>query len=208
MRALSTCPHDTGSVVGTSTANACTPAEKSRIITELQVAHRTLSYQQSDTIVVDVTLMVKIGRNQLCPCGSGKKYKRCCLSTDRASPVDTATAAQKGTFYSAPPGSGFVLVEDEIDKLSNSVVDLIDEGRLEEAEVACQELKAQYPETIDWIHRTAMVLEARGQTQQAITHYEQVLRFMDENPDNFDALSREPFCRDIKRLRQISNTSP
>jgi uncharacterized protein YecA (UPF0149 family) len=23
----------------------------------------------------------KIGRNQLCPCGSGKKYKRCCGKT-------------------------------------------------------------------------------------------------------------------------------
>ncbi len=23
--------------------------------------------------------MVKIGRNELCPCGSGKKYKKCCL---------------------------------------------------------------------------------------------------------------------------------
>ena len=21
----------------------------------------------------------KIGRNELCPCGSGKKYKKCCL---------------------------------------------------------------------------------------------------------------------------------
>jgi len=152
--------------------------------------------------------MVKIGRNQPCPCGSGKKYKRCCLSTDQASSVDTTTAVQKDTVYSAPPGSGFVLVEDEIDKLSNSVVDLIDKGRLEEAEVACQELKAQYPETIDWIHRTAMVHEARGQTQQAITHYEQVLRFMDDNQDNFDELSREPFHRDIERLRQTSNTSP
>lgn len=24
----------------------------------------------------------KVGRNQQCPCGSGKKYKRCCLNTD------------------------------------------------------------------------------------------------------------------------------
>ena len=23
---------------------------------------------------------MKIGRNELCPCGSGKKYKKCCLS--------------------------------------------------------------------------------------------------------------------------------
>lgn len=27
--------------------------------------------------------MVKIGRNQPCPCGSGKKYKNCCLHKDR-----------------------------------------------------------------------------------------------------------------------------
>ena len=23
-----------------------------------------------------------LGRNELCPCGSGKKYKRCCLNKD------------------------------------------------------------------------------------------------------------------------------
>ena len=27
--------------------------------------------------------MKSIGRNDLCPCGSGKKYKRCCLENDR-----------------------------------------------------------------------------------------------------------------------------
>ena len=25
---------------------------------------------------------VKIGRNEPCPCGSGKKYKRCCAAVD------------------------------------------------------------------------------------------------------------------------------
>jgi len=25
----------------------------------------------------------KIGRNEQCPCGSGKKYKRCCLLTQK-----------------------------------------------------------------------------------------------------------------------------
>lgn len=28
--------------------------------------------------------MAKIGRNQPCPCGSGKKYKHCCLLLDRS----------------------------------------------------------------------------------------------------------------------------
>lgn len=26
----------------------------------------------------------KIGRNEPCPCGSGKKYKHCCMQTERA----------------------------------------------------------------------------------------------------------------------------
>lgn len=28
-------------------------------------------------------LLVKIGRNDPCPCGSGKKYKKCCMSKDQ-----------------------------------------------------------------------------------------------------------------------------
>ena len=26
----------------------------------------------------------KVGRNDVCPCGSGKKYKKCCLEHERA----------------------------------------------------------------------------------------------------------------------------
>jgi hypothetical protein len=32
----------------------------------------------------------KIGRNEACPCGSGKKYKRCCLENPAASAVASA----------------------------------------------------------------------------------------------------------------------
>ena len=28
----------------------------------------------------------KLGRNDLCHCGSGNKYKRCCLSSDKTLP--------------------------------------------------------------------------------------------------------------------------
>jgi hypothetical protein len=30
---------------------------------------------------------VKTGRNELCPCGSGKKYKNCCLGKKSATPI-------------------------------------------------------------------------------------------------------------------------
>ncbi len=153
--------------------------------------------------------MVKIGRNQPCPCGSGKKYKRCCLSNgkDQVLRVDPGSL-QQNTPYLGSPGSGFVWVEDDIDQLSNSVVDLLDEGRLDEAEAACQELRLQYPETIDWIIRSAMVHEARGHAQQAINHYEQALQFMEAHPDDFEESSRQPFREAIARLRQGSNTMP
>jgi uncharacterized protein YecA (UPF0149 family) len=26
----------------------------------------------------------KVGRNEPCPCGSGKKYKKCCFDTEKA----------------------------------------------------------------------------------------------------------------------------
>ncbi|MEM6944636.1 MAG: SEC-C metal-binding domain-containing protein [Pseudomonadota bacterium] len=31
----------------------------------------------------DVALVEKLGRNDLCPCGSGKRFKRCCLASGR-----------------------------------------------------------------------------------------------------------------------------
>ncbi len=35
--------------------------------------------------------MIKIGRNEPCPCGSGKKFKKCCINgTETAHPVETA----------------------------------------------------------------------------------------------------------------------
>lgn len=35
----------------------------------------------------------KVGRNEQCPCGSGKKYKKCCLEKDRAA---TSGAKREG----------------------------------------------------------------------------------------------------------------
>ena len=29
----------------------------------------------------------KVGRNDPCPCGSGKKYKKCCLNKSRVNPL-------------------------------------------------------------------------------------------------------------------------
>ena len=44
------------------------------ILTEEKRAEITKAYRKSKTVVKEV----RIGRNDPCPCGSGKKYKKCC----------------------------------------------------------------------------------------------------------------------------------
>ena len=39
--------------------------------------------------------MAKIGRNQPCPCGSGKKYKHCCLPLDQAGRMPSPMARMR-----------------------------------------------------------------------------------------------------------------
>jgi len=100
--------------------------------------------------------MEKIGRNAPCPCGSGKKYKKCCL------PLHQESSAQQ---QSAEP---FTLVPGftELDRLSNRVGDLIEEGRLDEAEAVCHELLSRYPDQIDGTERLAELYEARGEKKR------------------------------------------
>ena len=40
-------------------------------------------------------IMAKIGRNQTCPCGSGKKFKHCCLPQQQNSKTQTPAAQMK-----------------------------------------------------------------------------------------------------------------
>ena len=39
--------------------------------------------------------MARIGRNQPCPCGSGRKYKRCCLQKDNDDSAEARAAVQQ-----------------------------------------------------------------------------------------------------------------
>jgi tetratricopeptide (TPR) repeat protein len=85
---------------------------------------------------------------------------------------------------------------DELDEASNSVVDLIHAGRLDEAERAARELLVRYPEVPDGHDRLGMVYEARGQNREAADCYRRVVDFMRAHPGDFapeleaDALKR------------------
>jgi tetratricopeptide (TPR) repeat protein len=131
--------------------------------------------------------MAKIGRNDPCRCGSGQKYKRCCLPGDEAAAA--AERAEAPTPEAAPAIPPFEIVsEDEgLDEASNVVIDLIDAGRLDEAEHAAQDLLERYPEVHDGLERVAMVAAARGDRARAAEYYRRAADFVHARPDCYDA---------------------
>lgn len=131
--------------------------------------------------------MAKIGRNAPCPCGSGKKYKKCCLS------------AQQGNRPSSVKKQRFIPVFTDLDQLSNSVVDLIKQKNLDEAEAVSRRLLAEYPDQIDGLNRLAMVYEARGEKRKAAEHYRKAYRFAMSN-EGFDQASADWFLSEAKRM--------
>ncbi len=119
--------------------------------------------------------MAKISRNAPCPCGSGKKYKKCCLWRRESEALEQRKILEQN------PGKALVEVDD-LDDLSNSVLDLIDAGKFDEAESVCNELKKRYPDQVDGIERMAMVYEARGEIRKAAEYYLKAAEFMRSNP--------------------------
>jgi tetratricopeptide (TPR) repeat protein len=135
-------------------------------------------------------IMAKIGRNNRCPCGSGKKHKHCCLRASRQSVAH------------ADPGGGPIwLDDDDLDELSNSVVDLVAENRLDDAEAVSRRLLADYPDVIDGHERLALVYEKRGDARAAARHYRAAVEIIDRAPaDHYSPELRDSLVVTAERL--------
>lgn len=159
--------------------------------------------------------MARPGRNDPCPCGSGKKYKRCCLDGDEAAGRAALAAAPPPH----PPGHlrdsvahlatrlaaayaahGVDDAEDELTVASNTAVDLVDAGRLDEAEQAARDLLERFPDVHDGWDRLGMVYEARGDKQAAADCYRKVIDFIRAHPDDYEPGFEEIFHRLVNRL--------
>ena len=116
--------------------------------------------------------MGKPSRYAPCPCGSGKKYKKCCLPRDQMRSPENSD--QPGFF------------ETDLDQLSNSVVDLIQSGRLDEAEQGCRRLIEEFPDQVDGLMRLASVYKARGDKPKAVEYFKKAAEFMQSKPDCYD----------------------
>src|ERR1017187_5228608 len=143
--------------------------------------------------------MAKPGRNDPCPCGSGNKYKKCCLAKEEAVEREQlAKADAKRAERAAAHTQNLREVkaaiaarllgaedadEDELPIASNAAADLVRAGKLDEAEQAARDLLVRFPEVHDGYDRLGMVHEARGDHKQAADYYRQVIDFVQSRPD-------------------------
>ena len=145
--------------------------------------------------------MAKPGRNDRCPCGSGKKYKQCCLAKDEA-----GLRAFKDTLASLVQVDGPMEGDDPLMDQSNAVVDLVHAGRLEEAEAAARALLARYPDVHDGWDRLGFVHEKRGENHQAAECYRKVVDFLRENSGYADAEVAEHYAKLVAKLDPPATT--
>lgn len=165
--------------------------------------------------------MAKPGRNDPCHCGSGNKYKKCCLAKDEAverEGMAEARAQREARREERAAGRRLQVqelkaamaarladaenLEDDntLMEESNAVLDLIRAGRLDEAETAARALLARYPDVHDGWDRLGMVHEARGENAQAAYCYRRVVAFLEENPDYSEPAFKDKFVECIARL--------
>jgi len=143
-------------------------------------------------------MIQKLGRNDPCHCGSGKKYKKCCLAKDAQIKRQDSDARTNQAAQLLTPTIDWSDVDD-LDDLSNRVVDLIDDGKLEEAESACDELDRRFPDMIDCLERRAMLLEARGQQKQAADYYRRAAQYA-QTHEGFDLELADEYLDSATRL--------
>lgn len=94
--------------------------------------------------------MKKIGRNDPCPCGSGKKYKHCCQQKDLA---QTASAHSDTAFI---PGALQTAIQHH------------QSGRLPQAQLIYQQILQAEPNHADALHLLGLVYHHQGNSAAAV----------------------------------------
>ena len=142
--------------------------------------------------------MAKIGRNDLCRCGSGKKYKRCCMANDEAAAREKLAAVAVAAANHDPHLCNGC--NDQLDAAANAVFALIDAGKFDEAEKAAHKLQARFPSVHDGYECLGRLHQAKGDYRQASDYYRKVIEFARKEPHLYDLHFVDHFQALINRL--------
>ncbi|MGH7436342.1 MAG: SEC-C metal-binding domain-containing protein [Polyangiaceae bacterium] len=151
-----------------------------------------------------------IGRNDPCPCSSGKKYKKCCLPLYQARADEQRRAAAPPTFQDVARAMAPLLAfdddDDGLDALSNSAVDLANAGRFDEALAACAQLRADFPDVVDGLERSAMVHAKLGHHALAADFYRQAFDFVNHPDRREDYEDRDYYREQAEKHQRLAHS--
>jgi len=122
------------------------------------------------------------GRNDPCPCGSGKKYKKCCIGKESSGEGASATGSTSWDSLPLAERAKIAAEVDRLDDLSNGALDAIEAKRFDEAERLCTDLLREYPLMIDGHDRLGLLREAQGRFRDAADQYAKALALIEQDP--------------------------
>ena len=125
--------------------------------------------------------MSKIGRNDLCPCGSGKKYKKCCMVKDERQRMDSQsnieadTPSDRAGAQHRPKARA-----EEIENLFRRARNHLDRNELDQAARAFRSVLRLDPEHYEALTGLGRCLAETGMREEARKCFERALEI---NPD-------------------------
>lgn len=122
---------------------------------------------------------MSVSRNASCPCGSGKKYKKCCLTQEEKSAAEQRRQAHEAD-------AALVKYLTELDALSNKANDLIRSDQWVAAEQCCRQLQEQFPEETDGDERFSQYYKQKADFAPAQAHAQAALQKAEQHPEKFD----------------------
>ncbi|HNV87643.1 MAG TPA: tetratricopeptide repeat protein [Methylotenera sp.] len=110
-------------------------------------------------------MMKKPGRNDPCPCGSGKKYKQCCQQAETAS------------------ASNVPSLELQIRQAMQNAWAHRNRGNLAQAESICHQIIQLAPKNADALNLLGALMMQDGRIDLAATYFNQAIRNNPKNPE-------------------------
>jgi len=144
--------------------------------------------------------MAKIGRNDPCPCGSGKKHKRCCLTGRASNPTPAVTANTIGPAHPVEDDLCDCCLDD-LNERADRALDLLIGGHIDDAEAMAHDLTRDFPGEVEGPDLLSMVSEARGDRVGAAALLRRAIEIVREHPHH------DPETRLLmrQRLRELEH---
>jgi len=120
---------------------------------------------------------LKVGRNDPCPCGSGKKYKKCCMPKDEEQRSETQSDESEDTTATSDDQKTY---SDEIENNLHRAYNLMEKGQFEQASKVFRTIVLTDRDNYKAITGYGRCLAEMGMYEEACKYFEKALEI---NPD-------------------------